>query len=215
MCNCSCQHVVNSTIPEWFHPKNEESKLDLKCHTTVSKLKPRKEDISVRKKVQQILQEWEASLQLSEIENHALSIPSDQAATIESLANSLTASYAKYVTSLGDNKYYLQIAKAYAIYFWVANNIHHDTAMWQAFLGGEDTVKVNAKAALRRRVTVCSGYTSIYCALATKAGLEAEEVHGHVKYWRFLSQEGPNSQFEPNRETIHDWNVVSHGRISS
>ncbi len=204
------QYEVNSTIPHGFHPPNKESELELQCQATVHGLAPKESEILHRGEVKLILEEWEKSLQLTEIENHALSVPPDRTANVKALASSLTSSRAKYVSSVCDNAFHLQLAKAYAIYFWVAVNITYDVATWQTYLNEDVAMKVDAKTVLQRRSAVCLGYAKLFQALAMEAGLQVEVITGYVRLWRLLSHGGPNSRFEPNRETTHDWSVVSH-----
>lgn len=200
---------VNDAVPDRFFLPHHDSALEMQCRATSNSLAPKQTEASLREEVNQLLEQWENSLQLGEIENHALSVPPRQTTSVKTLAASLTSSQAKYRCRLGGNTLHLQLAKAYAIYFWVATNIQYDVTTWHAYLSGDIASEIDAETVLQERVTVCLGYARLFRALASEAGLQAEVVRGCVRPWRVLSCEGPDSRFEPNRESGHDWNAVS------
>ena len=201
---------VDCTIPDYFHPSCQKKDVEVQCQNIATMLLPKRSEVPFREDIQQLLIQWDMSRQLAEIENHALSIPASQTSTIEVLANGLTAAHAKYVRNLGGNQLHLLIAKAYAIYYWVANNIRYSVETWQDYLSGANTQNTDAETVLQERTSVCTGYANLYQALAIAAGLEAKVIHGNVKLWRHLSQEGPDSVFEPSRTNAHFWNAVSN-----
>ena len=199
---------IDSTIPPNFHPEHSPSQRDTDCRETIQKLAPVESEAVLRNELQQLLVMWKESGKLAEIENHALSVASTQAGSIESLAKALTNPNAKYITSLGENRFHEQVAKAYSIYFWVANNITYDVKSWQAYLGGNDPcLRAEARTVLHERCLVPSGYANLYKALAMKVSLEVEVVDGSAKSWRQFSQD-PDAQFAPSRFNVHSWNVV-------
>ena len=58
---------------------------------------------------------------------------------------------------------------------------------------------MSPEAILRDRKAVCSGYSNLYLALATRAGLEARYISGYAKGYGYKPGETPPS---------HAWNAV-------
>lgn len=198
-----------------FAPDSLPSECELKCQVTVAELTLFSSEESTRKELEGILQQWEESGHLASIEAYALSVPPSQTATIKQLASSLVNSNAGYTKAAEGNKLHIQVAQAYCIYVWIANNIIYDVEQFKANLSGDESSKlmnnIEAEEVLDTRVTVCTGYANLFKALALAAGLEAETVHGHVKQWKCLSEEKPaDIPFKPNRENAHTWNTVSN-----
>jgi len=204
---------INSTIPPNFHPGQSQSKKDINCKMTIEKLAPIESEAVLRDQLEHLLVCWKESGQLAEVENHALSVASTQAGSIESLAAALTNPNAKYIASLGENYFHEQVAKAYAIYFWVANNITYDVKTWQAYLGGNNQcLRGEARTVLQERSSVSLGYANLYKALAMKVSLDVVVVNGSAKSWRQFSQD-PDAEFAPSRLNVHSWNMVSYHHL--
>ena len=199
-----------------FAPISLPSELELKCQETVSGLGLLSSEESKRKELEAILQQWEKSGQLDSIEAHALSVPPWQTTTIAELASSLVDTNAGYIKDTEENELYIQIAQAYCIYVWIANNIMYDIEQWKAYQSGDESnslvSSIEAEEVLDTRMTICTGYANIFKALALAAGLEAGTVNGHVKQWKFLSEEKPDTDitFKPSRGNAHTWNTVSN-----
>lgn len=199
-----------------FAPDSLPSELELKCRATVAKLALLSSEESKRKELEGILQQWEKSGHLASIEAYALSVPQLQTTTIAELASSLVNSNAGYIEAAEGNELQIKVAQAYCIYVWVANNIMYDVEQWKLYQSGDESSNlvssVQAEEVLDTRVTVCTGYANLFKAVALAAGLEAETVHGHVKQWKYLSEEKPDADipFEPSRGNAHTWNTVSN-----
>ena len=200
-----------------FAPDSQPSELELQCQATVAELTLLSSEESTRKEVEELLQQWEESGQLAGIEAHALRIPQSQTTTITELASSLVDSDASYTKAIEGNELHIQVAQAYCIYTWIANNITYDVEQWKAYHSGSGDESnllssTEAEEVLDARVTVCSGYANLFKALALTAGLEAETLHGHAKQWKCLSEEKPDVDipFKPSRENAHTWNSVSN-----
>lgn len=174
----------------------------------VEHLSPR--DQETRNNVQRVLENWKDTDVLSKIENHALSVPASAAATVSDLADSLAASNAHYLKSMREDGLQQQLAKAYAIFFWVTTNISYDAELLHQFLASIDgRVECRAGKVLRRRKAICTGYANLYQALAEAAQLEVMVVHGNLKTWRIFAREGPiDGVFQPQRSNSHSWNMV-------
>ena len=200
---------IDVTIPQHFHPEQPQCKQDLVCQQALLKLAPVEFETALRDKLQHLLMLWKESGQLTEIENHGLSVSPLQASSIECLAEALTAPNAKYITSLGENDFYIEVAKAYVIYFWVANNITYDVKSWQAYLEGNDhCLRTEAQTVLQERRSVCFGYANLYKTLGRKVNLEVRVIEGNTKSWRLFSEDA-GAGFSPSRSNAHSWNVVS------
>ena len=199
-----------------FAPISLPSELELKCQATVAGLALLSSEESKRKELEEILQQWEKSGQLISIEAHALSVPPWQTTTIAELASSLVNTNAGYIKDTEENELYIQIAQAYCIYVWIANNIMYDIEQWKVYQSGDESnglvSSMEAEEVLDTRMTICTGYANLFKALALAAGLEAETVNGHVKQWKFLSEEKPDADitFKPSRGNAHTWNTVSN-----
>lgn len=87
--------------------------------------------------------------------------------------------------------------KARAIFVWIARHIAYDT---EGFFSGHlgDT---SPEAVFASRVTVCDGYSRLFEAMASEAGLESVRVFGHSKgYGSVLGEASEGSS--------HAWNAV-------
>ena len=200
---------IDVTIPQYFHPEQPQCKQDIVCQQTLLKLTPVTSATALRDKLQHLLMLWKESGQLTEIENHGLSVSSLQASSIKCLADALTAPNAKYITSLGENDFYIEVAKAYVIYFWVANNITYAVKSWQAYLEGNDyCLRTESQTVLQERQSVCFGYAHLYKTLGMKVNLEVRVIEGNTKSWRLFSEDA-GAGVSPSPSNAHSWNVVS------
>ena len=202
-----CIHI-NPSVPPNFYSSHHESEVEIHCRSTITRLKPRNSEATVRDEVQQLLAQWKESGQLLVIEYHALSIPPSQTSSIQQLSDALVVPHAKYISQLKGNQLHLEVAKAYAIYCWITTNIKYDTLAFQAYLNGEKSSKADPELVLRDRKAICSGYSNLYKALAVQIRLQATVIQGHTKNWWIFSGV-PDTQFAPSRHNSHFWNAVS------
>lgn len=204
-----------------FAPDSLPNELELKCQATVAELTLPGSEYSTRKELEGILQQWEESGHLASIEAYAFNVPPSQTTTITQLASSLVNSDVGYTKAAEGNELHIQLAQAYCIYVWIANNIMYDVEQFKVYLSGDESSNlvssIEAEEVLDTRVTVCTGYANLFKALALAAGLEAETVHGHAKQWKCLSEEKPDADipFKPSRENAHTWNTVSNYYVKS
>lgn len=198
----------DEAMPKDFHPPAHKTKQELCSQRVVEQLSPR--DPEARTYVQKVLADWKDMDVLSKIENHALSVPASSTDSVSGLADSLAGSNAHYLKSMREDGLQQQLAKAYAIFFWVTTNISYDTELLHQFLTSSDgKVDCRAEQVLRRRRAICTGYTNLYQALAEAAQLEVAVVHGNMKTWRIFAKEGPiDGVFQPQRSNSHSWNMV-------
>ncbi|CRI67814.1 exported hypothetical protein [Thiocapsa sp. KS1] len=85
--------------------------------------------------------------------------------------------------------------RAYAIYYWLSQNIAYDT---KGFFTGEFG-SLTPESVLQRREAVCSGYSRLFQALATRIGLDSREISGVSKGYGW-STDGTLGD--------HAWNAV-------
>ncbi len=86
--------------------------------------------------------------------------------------------------------------KAWAIFKWITYNISYDT---KNILLKKD---VASKKVLKRRVTICEGYSNLFADLADLAGLRSVVIPGHSKGYGFVPG-------QPIKVLLnHAWNAV-------
>ena len=208
----SLYRTVDPTIPKSFHPEVVDiSREEKQCRHTRQKMVMKETERSLRCRIEAIMREWREGSILGQIESHALSIPPECAASVDTLALSLTNPRSKYVNSLcASDPFHLQIAKAYAIYFWVANNIRFSHDMWKRYLSNSEGLKSKAEAevVLQRRKCLSIGHANLFLSIATAAGLTVCVVMGNIKLCRSLSSQDYTQEFQPSRVNQHWWNMV-------
>ena len=122
-------------------------------------------------------------------DNVALSAPQEAAGSIATLAAYLAPAEAS------DEE------KARAIFRWITSHVAYDVEGYRSGLYESS----DATATLKRMTAVCEGYSSLFEALAAKAGLECATIHGYAKgagYRVGESFSGPSN---------HAWNAVRYG----
>ena len=199
---------INPSVPPNFYPSHREGETEIQCRNTIAQLKPRKSEAAIRDEVQQLIARWKESGQLSIIEHHVLSISSSQTSSIQELSHALVVPYAAYIDQLKGKQLHLEVAKAYAIYFWITTNIKYDKVAYQAYLSGEKPSKAEPSLVLKGRKSMCCGYSNLYKALAVHIGIQVTVIQGHTKGWQIFSDD-LNAQFIPSRANSHFWNTVS------
>jgi hypothetical protein len=98
---------------------------------------------------------------------------------------------AKYLIKPARN----DIERAYAIFYWLTQNIAYDT---QGFFSG-NYGDLSPAGVLRSRQAVCSGYSRLFSKLAKEADLEVVEITGVSKGYGFSGN---------NKLGDHSWNAV-------
>ena len=89
-------------------------------------------------------------------------------------------------------------AKALAIFRWIATNIAYDSES----LKNGSYRDLPPELVLRSRRAVCSGYSSLFNAMATAVGLESVRIRGYSKGFEYIPGKGNGDK--PN----HAWNAV-------
>ena len=192
------------------HCEYAESSAEIQCQKSVAKLAPKPAEVGARHEVEQLLTRLQESGQIVEIETHVSGIVSGEATSVDKLSLSLTTLLATYLSHSGSTQLHNHVCKAYAIYFWIANNIRYDIESFLLHLrGGNMNSVCEPNTVLRRGMTICSGYSKLFKALAAKARLEAVVIDGACKFSRSSSLEDPRADFVPSKSNLHAWNAVS------
>ena len=205
--------VVSPEPHAEFLPSLKPSPLEVKCRSIVAQLAPRKSEEAARRELAELIQQWENSGQLADIESYSLSAPASLSNSINKLSEYLTQSSSSYAQAVGSNELHLQVAKAYCIYAWVAKNIKFDGQHWQAHQS-QDTNSLEhstqAEKVLKARMTVSLGYANLFKSLASVSGLKAEVIQGNLKDWRSRSSSMASSihSFQASSVNAHAWNLV-------
>ena len=126
------------------------------------------------------------------VDSYALAAPADKERTVKSLAGYLGDETRPEIDDSRPER--VQENKARAIYRWITDRISYDDAAARNSIGAD----VTPAATLRRRRTICSGYSLLYHALAQEAGLKAVSIGGSAGR---CGDVGP-----------HAWNAVRIGK---
>lgn len=129
-----------------------------------------------------------ADRDFSQIDQYVLAAPTPTMESPETLAHYL---------SQGARD---DVDRARAIFRWLAENIEYDT---DGFFSGHYG-DLKPASVLKRRKTVCSGYTNLFTALAKLMGLNVTTIRGYAK-------DVAHSDGEPFEDANHDWIGIQLG----
>ena len=202
--------VARGTDSRSIHGEFVESNAEIQCQKSVAKLAPKPSEVGARSEVKQLLMQLQESGKIVEIENHVSGIPSGEATNVNKLSLSLTPPQAKYLSHSDNTQLHNHVCKAYAIYFWIAKNISYDVESFMMSLHGDNMSSIcEPNTVLQRGMTICSGYSKLFKALAAKDHLEATVIDGAAKDFRSSRLEDPRADFVPCKSNLHAWNAVS------
>lgn len=197
--------TVASPCKEFTDTSNEQAS---GYHSFAVDKNCREDEKAVRKTVSELLTSWKKSGIVEEIENTVSTI---EESSIQILTKRLLSKQAKYVARFkGKPSFQLQLAKAYAIFSWIANHIKYDFRCIDALESGELTSEaVSPENVLSTGATICSGYAKLFVALAERAGLVVKYISGHVKSLKSSQLHSTTYQaFSPEQSNSHAWNMV-------
>ena len=204
---------IDPTVPDTFFPLSASNRsLEEVGTAIIRKISRKGKDEQCRHRTETLLQQWRKSDVLSEIESHVLAVNAIQCTSVQELANALTNPAAKYIKSISNSdRFYLEVATAYAIFFWVANNITYSLNTWRTFKKNPEKVKssITPDSVLKSRKSISIGFASLFCGIATAVGLKAHIISGTIKTPRSQSPEEFRDYCSPNRLSEHQWNAVS------
>ena len=173
-------------------------------------------DNDVRIEIKGLLNTWDNSGFLSEIEEHTSTVTGD---TVQQLTSALTdyeQNTHNYLQVLqGKESYKIMLAKSYAIFAWIAKHIKYDFNVKESLLAGTLTAEqCSLDYILKKRSTICQGYSELFHAFSQAAGLETKIISGHSKSApdrsaKEILNSGHYQSFTPKQSNSHCWNAVS------
>ena len=162
-------------------------------------------DANQRSELASLLRSWESSGVIQSIEQRVANIRGDWE-TITSLA-AMLADLGKHYPQ--ESKLHADVVKAYVAFVWIANNIEYDLEAWDNLLEDLPIPSTSPANVLVTRRSICSGYASLFSALASELSLESVVIDGHFKISRVQQSGGPRVEFFPSSFNTHAWNAVS------
>jgi hypothetical protein len=126
-----------------------------------------------------------AQQNFSEIDKHAKSAPP------------LVSSMYKPLTHYLCDRYSSDEEKVRAISVWIINNIRYNTRMYVS----DNRKKHSPNKILRKKKAICQGYSDLFLAMCTEAGINAKTIEGYDK----------GAAYEPGDIFVredHCWNAV-------
>lgn len=177
----SFEFKINKDLPPGFNMSTGRSESEKVCKSLVEKIQVKESEMDFRKTIDELFKSWKMSGFLRDIEDYALNFSANTTNSVDEIAQHITPSNARYLISLSD-QVHIQVAKAYAIYCWISNNITSNE-------------RNNFKP-------TSLDYSTLFVRIADHAGLKAEVINGKVRTWRSLSDDLDST-------TPHSWNTVS------
>lgn len=104
------------------------------------------------------------------------------------------ATLAKWLSTKAAN----DTEKARLIFSWIATHVAYDDYGYRT----GDYADVSAEVVFRNRVSVCEGYSNLFCELGRLAGLNTAKITGYAKGLSY----SPGKRFS---DTNHAWNAVN------
>lgn len=186
--------AISKNYPPGFNVASDSTELEKECKNTVKKLNARERESDFRNEIDEVLKLWKTSGFLKNIEEFVLSVPLTNNNSVSEIAQLIASPISSYLMSLSNKVVCTQLARAYAIYCWIANHIILSDEKQYAFLSDDDETEKQSAA---------FKYCTLFVELALHANLEAEVVNGQVRTWKKLTDD------DLNVPTPHSWNVVS------
>lgn len=194
------EYLISREQAPGFDLVIEETEAEKQCKTFVENIQGNVNKASCVDEISKLLQSWKTSSFLKTIEQYILNLPLETVTSVVDLANSLAPPDAAYLQPLTENPVHVQVAKSYAIYYWIAANITFDAELWANYLQIKD-LEPSASDILAEHKAICFDYSLLFLQLALLSNLEAVVVNGNVRLWR-----------DYNGDVVtqpHSWNVVS------
>ena len=174
------------------------------------KVMPKLHCPSSSSEVTRLITEWKRTNVLSAIQSHVLAVSAMQNDSVERLSSALTQiNHLQLLNECG--QFELQTAKAYCMYYWIAINVKYDKSAWIDSVSGAKAHPIASTLihALTEQKAVSEGFSTLFQALASHAGLNAVEIRGYERAGRISGKDSSTNRFIPNKENAHAWNAVS------
>ena len=185
---------IDERTPKGFDPEVLITPEEKKSCRVIQTMKKHQDDRQLE--VQHLIDHWEESGVLLCINSHVFSVPSSSAQSVNQLSRALTDKNTKYMQELKDT-FSVEVGKAYAIYFWIINNIGYEM--------NKSTSIHSCSEIMSRRLGTPKEFASLFHALCDAVELKAYIVEGYLKKW--ISVTGQT--FRANEHNYHCWNMVS------
>ena len=194
------EFAISKEYPPGFNVASDSTEQKKECKNSVKKLNVREHELDFRNEIDEVLNLWKTGGFLKSIEAFVLSVPSTSNNSVSEIAQLIASPNSNYLVSLTNKHVCAQLARAYAIYCWIANNPTFNFTS-DSILSYEkqygfplDDNEAEQSAAFK--------YCKLFVELALHANLEAEVVNGKVRTWKKLTDYDDDP-------TPHSWNVVS------
>lgn len=187
------QPIIDKIAPGGFHPKLSMTIREKKCQKTMCTLQPM---VYKSQSPQDLVDSWEKNGFLTVINNQVFSLSAANTMSVFDLAHYLTEGSSKYIKELKDN-FSIGVAKAYAIFFWITNNIE-----WSNLSSNRNN---DCSLIVEIRKGTSLDFSSLFNALCVEAEIKSEKIEGNIRRWR----NSADTDFHPDSTNYHAWNVVS------
>lgn len=194
------EYKISRDAPPGFEITVDPTELENRCKELVHNIQAEKGGNSVRKEVEGILQLWKQNGFLKSIEEYVLSVAPGSNYSISEVAHHIFCADASYLVSLTGNDMHMQLAKAFATYCWVGNNMSINIASMLA--GDEEQCGFLPDNLDIENRSASFDHCTLFVKLAVHADLEAAIINGQVRTWKKLNE-------DLNFPSPHSWNVVS------
>ena len=207
-CSIALPHETDAKdrpFPAHFLPDPVLSSNQKNCQIVFDSLQPLKKELEKRRHTEHLMRRWKESGVLDRVHNYVDAITKSNP-TLEVISGLLTKDSTPYLRGIEKGQS-TDLLKAYAIYYWIANNIEYNVNEWNSMISTCSYPDVSPRHVFKKRSSVCSGYANLYELLASQAGLKVTIINGHFK--RAISKKGQSDFFNPGNNNSHAWNAVS------
>ncbi len=174
----------------------ETTETEICCKSLMEGLEAKESGVDIRSEIDKLLDTWKVSSFLKIIEDQAYNCPLEYTSPNE-IAQSIASSDADYLVSLSSNDLHTQVAKAYAIYCWIARYVaFKSTSKDNDHDFNEDYGLFDEESVESAPMVSSFDYANLFKEVAFNANLEAEIITGEVRNWA-------------NQLSTHAWNIVS------
>lgn len=191
-------YMISRDSPPGFEISLDLTELDESCNGLVEKIQAKAAEVDFRNEIDETLKLWKSNGFLKSIEDFVLSVaPGSNYSAAGEVAQAIAPSNADYLGSLSGNEIHIKMAKAYALYCWIAHcNITSMLAAEEEQYGfSPEIIDVESKSA-------SFDHCTLFVKLSFHVDLEAAVINGQVRTWKKLNE-------ELNFPSPHSWNAVS------
>lgn len=193
------EYKISKDSPPGFEISIDTTEAEKSCRNVVKNIKPKESELNLRNEIEELFKLWKSSGFLKNIEQYALSASLGTDSSASTVTRCIASSSANYLAILSDDVH-RQVAKAYAIYCWIANNTACNitsilaTEEEQCGFFPESNEIENKSASF--------DHCTLFVKMALHANLEAEIINGQVRTWKKVNGDLDFS-------FPHSWTVVS------